>query len=96
MTPENPVFLIDCRTRPGQSGSAVIAYRPSGYRRYENDRVVSHFTGKAWEFLGVYSGRVNSESDLGKVWHVSAVEEVLAAATAAMPNSTEGPLPNGS
>jgi len=29
-----------------------------------------------WEFLGVYSGRINSESDLGRVWHVSVIEEI--------------------
>jgi len=85
MTAENPVFLIDCRTRQGQSGSAVIAFRPAGHRKYENDRIVNTLTGqKVWEFLGIYSGRVNAESDLGRVWHVSAIEEVLSAATAAI------------
>ena len=29
-----------------------------------------------WEFLGVYSGRINSESDLGRVWHISIIEEI--------------------
>jgi hypothetical protein len=85
VTPDNPVFLIDCRTRPGQSGSAVIAYRPAGYRRQQEGRIISSLTAaKTWEFLGIYSSRVNEESDLGRVWHVSAVEEVLAAAAADM------------
>lgn len=79
---ENPTFLIDCRTRQGQSGSAVIAYRPSGFRRTEGDRIISQLSpSKTWEFLGIYSGRVNSESDLGKVWHVSAIEDLYKAAT---------------
>jgi hypothetical protein len=84
-TPDNPVFLIDCRARTGQSGSAVIAFRPAGYRK-QGEGVLSTTLSAtvAWEFLGVYSGRVNEESDLGKVWHVSAVEEVLAAAAADM------------
>lgn len=74
---ENPIFLIDCRTRH-QSGSAVIAYRPSGFRRYEGNKVISELSpSKTWEFLGIYSGRINSESDLGKVWHVSAIEEPI-------------------
>lgn len=82
ITPENPVFLIDCRSRQGQSGSPVIAYRTTGYRHIQDDRVVTTMTPiKTWEFLGIYSGRVNSESDLGRVWHVSAVEELLEAAT---------------
>lgn len=84
LTPENPVFLIDCRTRKGQSGSAVIAYRPSGFRKREGNKIVAQLShSKTWEFLGIYSGRVNSESDLGRVWHVSAIQELLDAAEAA-------------
>lgn len=80
--PDNPMFLIDCRTRQGQSGSPVIAFRPSGYRQEKDGKIVSTLSAnKVWEFLGVYSGRVNSESDLGMVWHVSAIKELLAVAT---------------
>lgn len=32
ITPDIPTFLIDCRTRAGQSGSPVIAFRTSGHR----------------------------------------------------------------
>jgi hypothetical protein len=85
VTPDNPSFLIDCRTRPGQSGSAVVAFRPAGYRSHRDGRVQSTLMAKTtWEFLGIYSSRVKPDSDLGKVWHVSAVEEVLAAAEADM------------
>jgi hypothetical protein len=78
VTPDNPVFLIDCRTRQGQSGAPVIAFRPSGYRHLKDGKVLSTLSAnKAWEFLGVYSGRVNAESDLGRVWHVSAIRELL-------------------
>jgi hypothetical protein len=87
VSPSAPVFLIDCRTRQGQSGSAVIAFRPGGgYRRRAEEhekqgQIVNVISGqKTWEFLGIYSGRVNSESDLGRVWHVSAIEELLAEA----------------
>jgi len=81
ITTENPVFLIDCRTRQGQSGSPVIAYRPTGYRHVKDGRVVATQSAEVkWEFLGIYSGRVNPESDLGKVWHVSAIKELLNAA----------------
>ena len=80
---ENPVFLIDCRTRHGQSGSPVIAFRPSGHRHLKEGKVVSSLSpNKAWEFLGIYSGRVTPESDLGRVWHVSAIKELLSEAAA--------------
>lgn len=85
LDPQRPTFLIDCRTRQGQSGSPVIAYRAGGYRHVKDGKVVSTITtGNVWEFLGIYSGRVNSESDLGRVWHVSAVKELLASATEEM------------
>lgn len=85
ITPDNPIFLIDCRSRQGQSGSPVIAHRPSGARRKEGDRTVATLSPEnAWEFLGIYSGRVNPESDLGMVWHVTVVEELLDEAEAEM------------
>lgn len=88
MTPDKPTFLIDCRTRQGQSGSAVIAFRPSGHRKVVADKVRATLTPEnIWEFLGIYSGRVNAQSDLGRVWHVSAIEELLAAAEGAMPRT---------
>lgn len=78
---ENLVFIIDCRTRQGQSGSPVIAFRTSSYRHIEDGRKVTTITvDNHWEFLGIYTGRINAESDLGKVWHVSAVRELLSAA----------------
>lgn len=82
VTPDNPVFLIDCRARRGQSGSAVISYRTGTYRTRRADGGLSSVLSGAsvWEFLGIYSGRLNPESDLGRVWHVSAVKEVLDAA----------------
>ena len=78
IVPERPVFLVDCRTRHGQSGSPVIAFRNSGVRVRKEGRIVVTLTPEPkWEFLGIYSGRVNSESDLGSVWHVRALGELL-------------------
>ena len=82
LTPENPTFMIDCRTRQGQSGSAVIAWRVGNYRTInEKGQLVSIVSpDPKWEFLGIYSGRIHPESDIGKVWHVSAIAEILDAA----------------
>ncbi|AUM04009.1 hypothetical protein [Enterobacter sp. Crenshaw] len=81
MTKDNPVFLIDCRARQGQSGSPVVAYRSGGYRTINGNEISPVISGAPkWEFLGIYSGRVNSESDLGRVWHVSVIERILDAA----------------
>ncbi len=76
-----PVFLIDCRSREGQSGAPVIAYRGGGpvlLQTGEN----AIFPGPVLRFLGVYSGRVNRESDLGFVWKPHAVQPIVEAASA--------------
>ena len=71
-----PIFLIDCRSRKGQSGSAVIAHRHDG--SYSDSRGNQIFGGGVvTKFLGIYSGRINDESDLGKVWKSTAVNELL-------------------
>jgi len=80
---EQPKFFIDCRTRQGQSGSPVIAFRSQGARIVRNGRPVATLDpNPKWEFLGIYSGRINEESDIGVVWHVSALEELFDAAAA--------------
>lgn len=72
-----PVFLIDCRSRQGQSGSAVIAYRSGGMVAMQ-DGGSAAFSGPVTKFLGIYSGRINTESDLGIVWKASAIQELVA------------------
>lgn len=71
-----PMVLIDCRSRQGQSGSPVIAYRSGGMVAMA-DGSSAAFTGPVWRFIGIYSGRVNPESDLGKVWKASAIRQLV-------------------
>ncbi|WP_416826289.1 hypothetical protein [Ectobacillus polymachus] len=66
-----PLFLIDCRSRQGQSGSPVIAYRSNGDVKLGTDLAI--FGGPVKKFLGIYSGRINKESDLGLVWKALAI-----------------------
>ena len=72
-----PVFLVDCRARPGQSGSAVVAHRSKGATVTMQDGKTRIFGGPVTRFLGIYSGRINEQSDLGMVWKASAVAEVV-------------------
>lgn len=66
-------FFIDSRTREGQSGSPVIAYRPPS---------TIDSAGPAGEveevaiLQGVYSGRTNKDSDIGSVWSMEVVERI--------------------
>ncbi len=73
-----PVTLIDCRSRQGQSGSPVISFRNGGAVAMTNGNT-SMFAGPVWRLVGMYSGRINQESDLGIVWKVSALNELIAA-----------------
>jgi S1-C subfamily serine protease len=71
-----PVQLIDCRTRPGQSGSPVIAHRNGGMVALEGGSSAA-YNGPVARFLGIYSGRINKESDIGIVWKASAIQQLL-------------------
>jgi hypothetical protein len=44
-----------------------------------DDGSATAFEGSVSRLLGIYSGRINDESDLGIVWKVSAVAELIAA-----------------
>ena len=55
-----PVQLIDCRTRKGQSGSPVIAYRKDCWVHLDNN-TSSMLNGEAWKFIGVYSGKTSAQ-----------------------------------
>lgn len=72
-----PQFLIDSRTRKGQSGSPVILYRTNGYFT-ENGSMINNGV-PATRFLGIYSGRINEESDLGRVWKSLTLAQILSA-----------------
>ena len=73
---ELPIFLIDCRSRPGQSGSPVYGQIRSGH--IENYKGKEYAAKKdMYHFLGIYSGRLCPDSDLGFVWKRSCIEELV-------------------
>lgn len=74
-----PRFLIDSRTRPGQSGSPVIQYLTGGTVTW-SDGSIAMGGGVVEQIVGVYSGRIHSESDLGFVWKMSVVRNILSGA----------------
>jgi hypothetical protein len=71
-----PLSLVDCRTRQGQSGSPVIAYRNRGLIP-TTDGGATDFGYPVWQFLGIYSGRINAESDLGMLWKAQALAQLI-------------------
>ncbi|MGX1159132.1 trypsin-like peptidase [Arthrobacter sp. SLBN-100] len=73
-----PRFLVDARTREGQSGSPVIVHFSSNTppMMFTDNTMRSHIVEKSY-LLGVYSGRVNKASDIGIVWKASIVATIL-------------------
>jgi S1-C subfamily serine protease len=71
-----PLFLVDSRTRPGQSGSPVISHSLVGPTVMQSG-ATEFRSHPSSEFQGVYSGRMNNESDLGFVWKRHVVREVI-------------------
>jgi hypothetical protein len=68
-----PLFLIDARSRSGQSGSPVLLYYHPGSLVPRADGTAK-ITGPAYSrLLGVYSGRTSNVSDLGFVWRIGEV-----------------------
>jgi hypothetical protein len=70
-----PMFLIDSRTRKGQSGSPVIFYTREGLFPVAGGLMFG--TTHTHHLLGIYAGRVNKESDLGRVFKIRAIRDVI-------------------
>jgi len=70
-----PKFLVDCRTRQGQSGSPVIAYRTGPFSGADGGLMLG--SSAAMRPLGVYTGRIHAQADIGVVWKWSVVEDLM-------------------
>lgn len=71
-----PVFLIDATTRSGMSGSPVVAKR-TGFRRSRSGGSGGTMPRKSVRFLGIYSGRIRDQSDVGMVWKPEVLDGIL-------------------
>lgn len=70
-----PYTLVDARTRNGQSGAPVIMYDRSGNIRPDGGMTI---TGQpAYVLVGLYSGRINKDADIGKVWKRQTLLELV-------------------
>ena len=68
-------YLVDTASRPGMSGSPVILRS-----RINGREVGGHPRDR---FIGIYSGRLSAapgEVQIGRVWHVSFIDEIIDAA----------------
>ncbi|MGV7254593.1 trypsin-like peptidase domain-containing protein [Mycobacterium kansasii] len=68
-----PAFLVDARTRKGSSGSPAVLLRLPGSLILNAGGPLQYSLGAKSRLLGVYTGRISDESDLGFVWHIREV-----------------------
>lgn len=80
-----PMYLVDARTREGQSGAPVVFFSRSG--QFPTGHGIAGGLGaNLMRFMGVYSGRINDQSDLGRVFTRAAVVDVLSSGVAPAPS----------
>jgi hypothetical protein len=72
-----PLMLVDARARMGQSGAPVLLYSSGAETTVFVNGSIAMDGRDYGEWLGVYSGRTDSQSDLGRVWRADAVKEVI-------------------
>ncbi|MFG6422176.1 trypsin-like peptidase domain-containing protein [Klebsiella quasipneumoniae] len=73
-----PIFLVDSRTRSGQSGSPVIQVANGNLIEIESSEFKTiSINGSPCKLLGIYSGRINKDSDLGFVWKESVIDDIV-------------------
>ena len=75
-----PIFVVDATTKPGMSGSPVLARR-IGFTRTSKGLEMG---GDKVRFLGVYSGRIDDDGkgdkdlyNLGRVWKPDILNQIL-------------------
>jgi hypothetical protein len=71
-----PLFLIDATTRGGMSGSPVVLRMSGGYKTRDGNTIMSS-SGYRTRFLGIYSGRLPRDSEIGRVWRPELINEIL-------------------
>jgi hypothetical protein len=75
----DPMVLVDSATRPGMSGSPVIA-RQVGIHMRGAELSPDTIIGVAQCFLGIYSGRTDDDElgvQIGRVWKAPVIDEIV-------------------
>lgn len=75
--------LIDSATRPGMSGSPIVA-RHSGYISFNGPQSPDAIIGTIEKFIGIYAGRTGDDAlgfQLGRFWRCEVLDDILTMAT---------------
>ena len=69
-----PMFLVDARTRKGQSGSPVVYDATGRMTMFLGGGGILMMGGT--QLAGLYTGRIREDADLGFVWNTQAIADV--------------------
>jgi hypothetical protein len=74
-----PMFLIDATTRKGMSGAPVILKETNNAEFWSDttDSGIDYKNGTHVKFLGIYSGRLDGDSEIGRVWKPIVIQEII-------------------
>lgn len=73
---ELPVFLVDATTKPSMSGSPVYFRRYNYSFMDQSTKMLTHAVSVT-KYLGVYSGRIGENFDVGMVWKPQVIREIF-------------------
>ena len=74
---DKPSFLIDITTRQGMSGSPIVYQSPGPFFIGEGEKGIN--ARMKAQFLGVYSGRIHKDSEIGRGWPPEVIRDIVQA-----------------
>lgn len=72
---DKPAFLIDATTRTGMSGSPVLLRSNGGFETRSGTHIIAG--GITTLFLGIYSGRISKDIEVGMIWRYNIIRDIL-------------------
>lgn len=71
-----PIILIDATTRGGMSGAPVVLRLMGGYKKRDGSVMMAGSKIQT-RLLGIYSGRLPRDSEIGIVWKPIVIQQIL-------------------
>lgn len=73
--PYRKCMFVDARSRKGSSGSLVV-FKTAGASQHYPGGIMDRKGNHSYP-IGIYSGRVTEDSEIGLVWHWNTIEQLL-------------------
>lgn len=70
-----PLFYVNASGRSGLSGAPVVLRLSGGYGTSDGKFILGG--GYQTKFMGIYSGRICEDSDVGRVWKPIVLNQII-------------------